>query len=392
LLIVSSIVIADIKIGMVRYMAGTSTAENTILAIEEMVELHPDLDIVISHDGALMDHHNKSRIIFGRDSLDNIIFAPADTAEVSHEIAQYLEEICSLSATYGIVIIPGTLWEVDSSFRVFCSAPIIDRDGKIQRIRRKTHQEKTDTHIDSTIRMDTIVTRDSSMYRYMITITNESRDLPLLYSSSDGPADFWLCLEENWFLGAGRAADEFEQDTAPSLALVDYYFDYDLYSNLFESWLPCSASAFISELSYYSGALWLQNITDSFLPIEQWYRMDYYEELVRGIVAVCDPLNPTLFTGIAENIKPEKFQMTIAPNPFNSSCKITVNENATMEIYDVNGKLVWEHDVGTRHAVSLHNANRTFTWHPDESISSGIFLIRATTGTQTLTKRIVYLK
>ncbi|MBN2542245.1 hypothetical protein JXI42_05220 [bacterium] len=34
----------------------------------------------------------------------------------------------------------------------------------------------------------------------------------------------------------------------------------------------------------------------------------------------------------------------------------------------------------------------SFTWSPDETISSGIYLVRASCGGKSITKRVVYLK
>ncbi len=82
---------------------------------------------------------------------------------------------------------------------------------------------------------------------------------------------------------------------------------------------------------------------------------------------------------------PEKFSLSISPNPFNSSCVITANVGeglapAKIEIYDLNGKCIWAFD------------KTPCVWQPAQSISSGIYLIRATKGGETITKRAVLLK
>ena len=104
------------------------------------------------------------------------------------------------------------------------------------------------------------------------------------------------------------------------------------------------------------------------------------------------------------------------PNPFNSSCEISVvgaygirPKETRIEIFDLNGKCVLlseelivksEELPSTTSQVggvsgtlfTLHSSFLTFVWTPNNSISSGIYLLRSTIGEQTITKRIVYLK
>ena len=102
---------------------------------------------------------------------------------------------------------------------------------------------------------------------------------------------------------------------------------------------------------------------------------------------------------------PNSFELDVHPNPFNSSCRITVDVGAygirpsqtTVEIFDLRGNVVLNKGLmplvtgqGTTAPCSGH---RTFIWRPDESISSGVYLVRATAGDEwTITKRIVYIK
>ena len=122
---------------------------------------------------------------------------------------------------------------------------------------------------------------------------------------------------------------------------------------------------------------------------------------------------------ITENeIMPEQFAINVLPNPFNSSRKITVPENAKIEIYDLRGNLIATPcsadksaslvplDKGDRNRASakvsggswtnkqsVSGASRGFIWRPDESISSGVYFIEATTKYGlSATKKILYLK
>ena len=78
--------------------------------------------------------------------------------------------------------------------------------------------------------------------------------------------------------------------------------------------------------------------------------------------------------------KPQEISLHISPNPFNSVCRIDASFDAAVEIYDLAG-----HQLAT--------GTTPYVWQPDESISSGIYLIRATTKESlTETKRVFYLK
>ena len=95
-------------------------------------------------------------------------------------------------------------------------------------------------------------------------------------------------------------------------------------------------------------------------------------------------------TAIGENIshKPREVAISAYPNPFNSSCCITVPEGAKLEIYNLRGRLVY------KMPVSLPPANPyEIIWQPDKPIASGVYLIRAMTRNgRMMTKKLVLLK
>ncbi len=112
-----------------------------------------------------------------------------------------------------------------------------------------------------------------------------------------------------------------------------------------------------------------------------------------------------------EGLQPLAYTISAYPNPFNSSCEITlsgVNKGAcslvdgTVEIYDLRGNVVFTNAVGARsprpmqkgaETAPLQNGARTFIWHPNKSIASGIYLVRATTDDgRTTTKRVILIK
>ena len=115
--------------------------------------------------------------------------------------------------------------------------------------------------------------------------------------------------------------------------------------------------------------------------------------------------------GIAEGRGIQLNTLTIGayPNPFNSSCAITVSYSAgvagnsvstegkqrnemTLKVYDLNGKCV---GAGLAPAQQQGDRkSRPYIWTPDQTIPSGIYLVRAIEQATSVvcTKRIVYLK
>ena len=110
---------------------------------------------------------------------------------------------------------------------------------------------------------------------------------------------------------------------------------------------------------------------------------------------------------------PNSFAIDVYPNPFNSSCKITVNVGAngvlpTIEIYNIRGNIVYDSrrrglptsiipktfddsSLENRHRGMSHT-NYQFIWTPDASISSGIYLIRASMGRETIVRKVLYIR
>ena len=96
-------------------------------------------------------------------------------------------------------------------------------------------------------------------------------------------------------------------------------------------------------------------------------------------------------TKIAENIPPlpEQVSISVHPNPFNSSCIITVPVDAQIKIYDLRGKLV----KGQLVNLSESSKTRTIIWQPEKTIPSGVYLVKAMTRDgQTSEKKILLIK
>jgi hypothetical protein len=90
--------------------------------------------------------------------------------------------------------------------------------------------------------------------------------------------------------------------------------------------------------------------------------------------------------GLGAGITEEKvesiddFQIKFYPNPFNSVCSIDLPENSKLQILDLNGRLLFEQN----HAP--------YTWKPDNSVSSGVYIVRATSNGKTKSNRIIFLR
>ena len=91
---------------------------------------------------------------------------------------------------------------------------------------------------------------------------------------------------------------------------------------------------------------------------------------------------------------PERISLAVAPNPFNSCVRIQVSGNGEheieIEIFDLKGNKIAVCDPTDNRLPTTDN--HFVVWKPDESITSGIYLVRAKSDGQTITRRIIYLK
>ena len=98
--------------------------------------------------------------------------------------------------------------------------------------------------------------------------------------------------------------------------------------------------------------------------------------------------------------RPITFEISAKPNPFNSAVAICVGEGlkpSRIEIFDVNGRMVYETPVGASRWVARSMGQPPvdpyeYIWQPEPALGSGVYLVRATAGTNVVSKRIVYLK
>ncbi len=121
-------------------------------------------------------------------------------------------------------------------------------------------------------------------------------------------------------------------------------------------------------------------------------------------------------------IRPKRIELSVFPNPFNSSCVISINvgaihelplQNAQIEIFDLRGNVVgtpftptcgrgvspkgghedWGGQIVPHWGKMSEGQKGVFIWHPDETIPSGVYLVRVKTQDgQVATKRIVLVR
>ena len=157
----------------------------------------------------------------------------------------------------------------------------------------------------------------------------------------------------------------------------------------------------------YDGGIRKIDISTPTEPVEVgYYDTDGFAECVfmdEPYIYVADNWNGLYIlantVGIEEsaNVKPHTLSLTAFPNPFNSSCAITAPKGAEIEIYDLRGTLRLRSVPDDSEARSLSEVettdNLTFIWMPDETIASGIYIVKARTEDgRTASKRVVYLR
>ena len=133
--------------------------------------------------------------------------------------------------------------------------------------------------------------------------------------------------------------------------------------------------------------------------------------LQSALAKILDWFGTQIYSDVLEqkNILPNNLNISAYPNPFNSSVKITISYSAdiaensalkemTIMVCDIRGNIVYTNcmrglptSTNNRHR-EMSPTSRTFIWRPDKSISSGIYLVRASIDGQIITKRIVYIK
>ena len=119
------------------------------------------------------------------------------------------------------------------------------------------------------------------------------------------------------------------------------------------------------------------------LPDGVWYVIASAEELIANDYEVYLDVQLNS-TGIAENKLPTQKSLHIAPNPFNSSCRIDVGTGFSagrIDIYDFSGKVVYSRKVIPGEQI---------VWNPD--LPSGVYNVKLSTDSFAINRKVVLLK
>ncbi len=264
---------------------------------------------------------------------------------------------------------------------------------------------------------------------------------------SDGPA--WT-IGSSYFVEVGSTVDLYRFDTKwDSIGVFGVDFlDTHLVAAGFKygfSVLNVSNLSDIREVAYYVDTDSTMNFTHFALKENRLFAMGHWSEPGVGHWARLwmFELDDSVISGIEENPTlqtslPKAFSISAYPNPFNSAVTIAIDIPVgdgspvpiSVEIYDVNGRrvktvtepvevtagFVVSSDINAKHPSTSSGSvfspltkggqGGSYIWTPDESLPSGVYLVRARfdrlsdrggrgdldpTG-RTATKRIVYLK
>ena len=119
-----------------------------------------------------------------------------------------------------------------------------------------------------------------------------------------------------------------------------------------------------------------------------------------GVIPGTEREGPIGGLSITERKVPRDFEISAYPNPFNSAITISLSGGVGasdarsvqvgIEIYDISGRLVA--DLPVTNCGIPQFVPTPQIWQPEKSLGSGIYLVRARTGDNNITKRVIYLK
>jgi len=165
----------------------------------------------------------------------------------------------------------------------------------------------------------------------------------------------------------------------------------------------------IHEVAYYMNEDTTMDFTNFALKGNRLYAMGHWEDDSAWARLWMFELDDSVVMGLvdAEPEIPERMRLRSYPNPFNSAVTIAVegvgvcDTPLRVEIFDVNGRRVAEiippgppltRGEEERKSPLLRGDLGGLVWRPDESLPSGVYLVRASMGGCEMSRRVVYLK
>jgi len=247
---------ARIKIGIVS-IDILSTPDSLVSYISEIFSRDSTVDLIIGPDCGLGGYRNKGRIRFTHRG-DTILYAAYDTSYFSERVVWAIDSLRKIAKRFKATIVAGPVWEIDTFYRLVQTIPIIDTSGLIKRLRRKVRKGIHYSVIDSTIRIDTLYTHDSSMYTLFLTISNECYDIPRLYRAFSS-ADIWAILNWHMIKNTDSLISNLNFSESPDSDLADSLFPEFLYDSLIGTgWISDSTVVVVASCGDFSGAFWLK--------------------------------------------------------------------------------------------------------------------------------------
>ena len=95
--------------------------------------------------------------------------------------------------------------------------------------------------------------------------------------------------------------------------------------------------------------------------------------------------------GIFESPKnlPESVNFSIYPNPFNDAVKIKFQGDISIKIFDAVGRKVWSFKPDDD---KTPQSSQEISWIPEPDLPTGIYLVKASNGNESVSKQVMYLK
>jgi photosystem II stability/assembly factor-like uncharacterized protein len=218
-------------------------------------------------------------------------------------------------------------------------------------------------------------------------------------------------LEPGWVYIVGDSGYVvFSSDSMSTFEVLYRFFNSDLNDIAFtysDYAVICGDGGAIFE-SYNYGLDWdsiPSGTTRNLNAIDFWW--DDYGLIVGNSGTILRSSEP-VFSPELRYSRPSDFTISAHPNPFNSAVTITAPAGAgvcdtplRLEIFDVAGRCVrtlrpsaTSLEKGGTDIAPLHKGGQggSYIWTPDPSLGSGVYLVRARLGEESITKRVVYLK